>query len=164
MTTESTERSGPGRVEAIHVTGAAGEPMRAVDRVIARTGGGLEGDRYDSGLGHWSAIRRGGDGLTLIEGEAIEALARDHGITLAPGEARRNLTTRDIDLDALIGHTFRIGAVTARAVRRCEPCSYLDELTGKEVLAPLVHHGGIRVEIVEGGDIAVGDEIEPLAD
>ncbi|HYH92905.1 MAG TPA: MOSC domain-containing protein, partial [Candidatus Saccharimonadales bacterium] len=140
----TTETIPTGRVEAIHLATAAGEPMHAVERVVARTGGGLEGDRYDQGLGHWSAIRRSGDALTLIEAEAIEALARDHGITLAPGEARRNLTTRGIGLDALIGRTFRIGAVTAHAVRRCEPCSYLEELTGKEVLAPLVHRGGIR--------------------
>jgi MOSC domain-containing protein YiiM len=148
-----------GRVEAIHVTTAAGEPMRAVEQVRAIAGSGLEGDRYASGTGHWSSIRRSGDGLTLVESEVLAELEATYGLGLRPGDTRRNVTTRGIRLDELIGHEFTIGGVRCRAVRRCEPCSYLEGLLGKEVLYPLVHRAGIRVEILTDGLLSVGDPI-----
>ncbi len=149
-----------GRVEAIHLAGAAGEPMRAVDRVRAIAGVGLEGDRYALRTGHWSPIRRAGDELTLIEREVLEELEASHRFGLGPGDTRRNVTTSGIRLDQLIGRQFRIGDVVCQAVRRCEPCSYLEGLLDREVLYPLVHRAGIRVEIVESGTMAVGDPIE----
>jgi len=149
-----------GRVEAIHVTASAGEPMASVPHVRAIAGTGLEGDRYATGAGHWSAIRRSGDSLTLVEAEVVETIAGGGGPELAPGATRRNITTRGIRLDDLIGSRFRIGQVECLAVRRCEPCSYLDGLLGEEVLAHLVHRAGIRADILTDGTIAVGDAIE----
>ena len=133
--------------------------MQAMDQVEARPGGGLAGDRYDTGLGHWSPIRRSGQGLTLIEGEAIDSLAAADGLVLDAGDTRRNLTTRGIDLDAAIGSRLRIGPVVVKVVRRCEPCSYLDGLLGQPVLERLVHRGGVRVEVETGGVIRVGDAV-----
>ena len=153
-----------GRVEWIHIAESAGAPMRAVDRVRAIAGGGLEGDRYQTSSGHWSAIRRSGDRLTLVEAEEVESVAAAGGLDLPPGAVRRNLTTRGVRLDDLIGRRFRIGEVECRGVRRCEPCSYLDGLLGQEVLAVLVHRGGIRADILSDGEIAVGDEIEVLTE
>jgi len=151
-----------GRVLHIHIAAAAGAPMQAVDQVEARAGGGLAGDRYDSRTGHWSPIKRRGDWLSLIEQEEIDRLATSWGLALAPGETRRNITTRGIRLDSLLGRRFQIGAVTCFAVRHCEPCTYLEQLLGREIIYPLVHRAGIRVEILEGGVIAVGDEVAPL--
>ena len=138
--------------------------MESLDRVEARTGGGLIGDRYDARVGHWSPIKRGGDWLTLIEQEEIDRLATDWGLPMAPGESRRNLTTRGIRLDALLGKRFQIGPVVCLAVRRCEPCTYLEQLLGRELIYPLVHRAGIRVEVLAGGPIGVGDPITVLAD
>lgn len=152
------------RVEHIHIAPAAAAPMQAVERVAAIAGHGLEGDRYAAGTGHWSSIRRGGDSLTLVEAEEIAAVSAAHALDLPPGRTRRNLTTRGIRLDGLIGRRFRIGGVTCRAVRRCEPCSYLDGLLGQDVLDALVHRGGIRAEILTDGMIAVGDPIVALPD
>jgi MOSC domain-containing protein YiiM len=135
--------------------------MAARERVFARTGGGLDGDRYDRGAGHWSAARRTGEGLTLIAAEVLDDLERQQGIALPPGATRRNVTTRGVDLEGLIGATFRIGSVTIRGVRRCEPCSYLDGLLRTELLYHLVHRAGIRAEVVDGGTIAVGDAVVP---
>jgi MOSC domain-containing protein YiiM len=149
-----------GRVEQIHLSNSTGEPMRAVKSARALVGLGLEGDRYVAGLGHWSKDPRKGRHLTLIEAEAIDAL-RSGGIELSPGESRRNLTTRGIALNALVGKRFRIGAVLCEGVRLCEPCQYLEDLIGKPILAPLVDRGGLRAHILEGGEIRVGDEIAP---
>lgn len=153
-----------GRVLHIHLSPTAGAPMESLQRAEALAGTGLAGDRYANLTGHWSPIKRSGDRLTLIEQEEIDRLGAEWGLPLAPGETRRNITTRGIRLDSLIGKRFQIGQVVCRAVRRCEPCTWLEELLGREIIYPLVHRAGIRVEILVGGPIALGDPIVPLED
>ena len=148
-----------GVVEHIHVAMDAGAPMVAHDRVTALAGIGLEGDRYATRRGHWSPTARRGDQLTLVEAEVIESLGAVDGPPLQPGETRRNVTTRGVRLDDLIGRRFRVGGALLVGVRRCEPCSYLEGLLDRPVMIPLVHRGGIRADIVETGEIAVGDPI-----
>src|SRR5690349_7553557 len=122
-----------GRVEAIHIAPVEGVAMVPLTAVEAVSGVGLEGDRYAAGIGHYSA--NGGDGrhVTLIEAEVLEELPT-RGIALAPGETRRNLTTRGIGLNALVGQRFRIGDVECVATRLCEPCAYLQDRVGKPIL------------------------------
>lgn len=151
-----------GRVEEIHIAPAAGEPMRPLKRARAIAGRGLEGDRYAAGAGHWSAIHRSGDSLTLVAAEDLEAAATAGGVRLEPGVTRRNVTTRGVALAGLVGRTFRIGPVRCRGVRLCQPCSYLDDLVELTLLPALVHRGGIRAEILADGLIAVGDPVEAL--
>ena len=151
-----------GVVEAIHVASAAAESTHAVESVRADAGG-LEGDRYAAGLGHYQDDRVSRD-LTLIEAEVIEDLAREHGIELAAGESRRNLTTRGIELNDLVGRRFWVGEVLCEGTRLCEPCQYLADLTGKSVLRTLVHRGGLRADILRGGVIARGDPVRVVDD
>jgi MOSC domain-containing protein YiiM len=160
----SSVRADPGRgvVESIHISGGGGEPMRAVDRIGAIAGVGLEGDRYATRTGHHSGDPRVDRDVTLIEAEEIEALAAGSGIMLAPGETRRNVTTRGIRLNDLVGRRFRIGDVECEGTRPCEPCQYLTDLLGKPVLAPLVHRAGLRARILGSGEIARGDEVVVL--
>jgi MOSC domain-containing protein YiiM len=148
-----------GVVEAIHIAPAAGEPMRAVDVARARAGVGLDGDRYASGRGHYDDARVSRD-LTLVQAEMTEALAREHGIELAPGETRRNITTRGIHLNALLGRRFRVGEVLCEGTRLCEPCQYLADLLGKQLVGPLVHRGGLRADILNDGYIRRGDGVQ----
>jgi MOSC domain-containing protein YiiM/ADP-ribose pyrophosphatase YjhB (NUDIX family) len=155
----SAEATTEGVVEAIHVAAAAGEPVREVELVRANAGVGLEGDRYALGRGHYSPDLRVSRDLTLIEAEVIEDLERNRGIVLAPGETRRNLTTRGIRLNDLVGRRFWVGEVLCEGTRLCEPCQYLTELTGKPLLRALVHRGGLRADIVRGGRIRRGDRL-----
>jgi len=148
-----------GRVEHIHLAGRASEPMRSAPRVRALTGIGLEGDRYAAGLGTYSKHPGGGRALTLIEAEVIEALQAMLGIALQPGEARRNLTTRGIELNPLVGRRFLVGNVLCQGVRLCEPCKYLEDLIAKPVLHPLLNRGGLRADILGAGEISLGDEV-----
>ena len=152
-----------GAVEAIHIATDAAAPVRSLAAVRAIAGVGLAGDRYAEGRGHYQDERVSRD-LTLIETEAVEALARDHGIELAPGETRRNLTTRGVDLNELVGRRFWVGDVLCLGTSLCEPCRYLAELVGKQLLRRLVHRGGLRADIVRGGVIRVGDELCPAAE
>jgi MOSC domain-containing protein YiiM len=151
-----------GRVEAIHLADAAGGPMRPVANVRAIAGVGLEGDRYATGIGTYSPDPRTDRHLTLIEAEEIEALAERDGIVLAAGETRRNVTTRGIRLNELVGHRFRVGPVECEATRLCEPCQGLTDHIGKPVLKPLTHRAGLRALILTDGEIALGDEIVAL--
>lgn len=140
--------------------GAAGERLRAVDEVKAVTGVGLEGDRYSVGGGTWSKRFPGPHRhVTLIEAEALEALRRDHGIELSAAESRRNILTSGVGLNHLVGREFTVGDAGLRGVELCEPCRYLEKVTGRPVRAPLVHRGGLNAEIVEGGVIRVGDAV-----
>jgi len=147
-----------GSVEAIHIATAAGAPVRPVDEIRAIAGVGLEGDRYADGRGHYQDGRVSRD-LTLIEAEALEALGREHGIALAPGETRRNLTTRGVGLNELVGRRFWVGEVLCQGRQLCEPCRHLAELIGEPILKPLVHRGGLRADVILGGRIQAGDTV-----
>ena len=150
--------SGAGSVEFIHIAEHAGAPVRSLGSVEATAGVGLAGDRNARREGTWRDDRSSRD-LTLIEAESVEYLAREHGIQLAPGETRRNITTRGIRLNDLVGKEFWVGEVVARGTKLSEPCAYLQDLVGKPILAPLVHRGGLRADVLTSGRISVGDAI-----
>src|SRR3954462_6357786 len=99
-------------VVSIHLAQAGGAPVKEVAEARAVAGKGLEGDRYFTRSGTYSKPQRDpGTEATLIESEALEALKPDYGIELAPGASRRNIMTRGIALNDLVGREFIIGAV-----------------------------------------------------
>jgi MOSC domain-containing protein YiiM len=147
-----------GTVVSIHIAAKAEGPMQAVGQVRAIPGQGLEKDRYAEQAGTFSKHEPSNE-LTLIEAEVSEALQRDYGIDLMAGESRRNITTRGVALNHLVGKEFRIGEIRARGLRLCEPCSHLEKLTGKRLIKGLLHRGGLRAQILTAGDVRVGDEI-----
>ncbi|WP_458185700.1 MOSC domain-containing protein [Haladaptatus sp. NG-WS-4] len=147
--------NGTGEVEAIHVASESAAETEAVEAVEAVAGAGLRGDRHfdpDSS----------GDDITLIEAEALSAIEREAGISLEPGAHRRNVTTRDVALNHLVGERFRVGGVVCEGVELCEPCSHLESLTQEGTLSALVHRGGLRAVVVEDGALRVGDSVESL--
>lgn len=150
--------NGSGTVETIAVAAEAEGPMTVMPSARAVAGRGLVGDRYERGEGTFSNPSGRGYDLTLVAAEALEELAAS-GVELAPAEARRNLVVRGIALDGLIGKRFRVGEVECFGVRRCEPCSHLERLTLPGVLRGLVHRGGLRADVLAGGEIAVGDAV-----
>ena len=150
-----------GVVNAIYLAARATEPPRAVEQAVAVAGHGLEGDRYFEAAGTFSASPRGGVQLTLIDAAALEALEREHEIRLEPGASRRNLVTRGIDLNGLVGQRFRVGEVLCQGVRLCPPCGHLERLTAPGVGRGLLDRGGLRADVLESGTIRVGDPIWP---
>jgi MOSC domain-containing protein YiiM len=149
----------PGIVIWLYIAPTGGAEMRAVHEVAAVAGRGLDGDRYFNRTGTYSNLPGDGRHVTLIESEALEALRRDYGITLDPSAARRNIVTRGVALNHWIGQEFRVGTVTLRGTRLCEPCLHLQKLSVANVMRGLVHRGGLRAEILAGGMIRVGDPI-----
>ncbi|PSP73216.1 sulfurase [Halobacteriales archaeon QS_3_64_16] len=154
--------TGTGTLKTIHVAPEAEAEMEARERAEALAGRGLRGDRYFRGEGTFSDGEReeSGRDLTLVEGEALDAIAREANVHLDPGAHRRNLTTRGVALNHLVGERFRVGEVLCRGDRLCEPCSHLAALTVEEALPALVHRGGLRVDVLESGTIRVGDAVE----
>ena len=148
-----------GKIISIHIAAIAAAPVKSVPEVIAMAGRGLEGDRYAAKLGTFSNDPGSGRDVTLIESEAIEALNRDYHVELRAGESRRNIVTQGISLNHRVGKEFRVGEVVLRGTRLCEPCAHMEKLTVKGALRGLIHRGGLRADIVNGGTIRVGDSI-----
>jgi MOSC domain-containing protein YiiM len=159
-----------GRVVSIHLAKEASAPMESVGEVRAVPGRGLEGDRYYLGTGFYSEKSSpGGREVTLIEIESVEALdgglknsdGERYGIKLAAVDSRRNIATSGVPLNHLVDREFWVGPVRMRGTRLCEPCKHLDELTRPGVMAGLIHRGGLRARILNGGVIRVGDLVRP---
>lgn len=141
-----------GRVEALVIAPEKEAPVTLVQEAVAHAGRGLEGDRHFHGRGTFSSRYAVGHELTLIEAEACDGI-------LAPEQARRNVVTTGIDLNALVGERFYVGDVECIGRRLCEPCAHLECLTEPGVLRALVHQGGLRADILTGGTIRVGDPV-----
>jgi MOSC domain-containing protein YiiM len=146
--------AGVGSVVGLLIAAKAKAPLVEVDEALAIRGRGLEGDRYAAGQGTFSGPGRGYE-LTLIEAEALAE------IDLSWKHARRNIVTRDVALNALVGRRFLVGSVECVGRRLAEPCAHLEELTRPGLLRPLVHRGGLRADIVVGGMIKLGDQVVP---
>src|SRR5262245_41863244 len=150
-----------GQLVAIHTGARARAPLQAIVSVSAVAGHGLEGDRYFQKAGTFSKPSGPDREVTLIAIESIEALEREFGVALRPGESRRNLTTRGVPLNDLVGQTFRVGDVVLEGLRLCEPCSHLASLTYPQVLPGLKGRGGLRARVVTGGVLRAGDSVTP---
>ncbi|MFB6362005.1 MAG: MOSC domain-containing protein [Halobacteriales archaeon] len=151
-----------GTVEAIHVAPASGQSVEARDTVEAVSGRGLREDRHFREPETEPRPPGSGQDLTLIESEALAAVARDFDVELEAGEHRRNLTTRGVALNHLVDERFRVGEVVCQGVELCEPCRHLEGLTEDGMIQALVHRGGLRADILEGGTVAVGDGVREL--
>ena len=144
-------------VVAIAIAGEKGELPKPVERVRARAGRGLEGEYHFAPGGAGS-----GAAITLIAEEALEAFHADTGLDVSHADTRRNVLTRGIDLNALVGRRFRVGEVECAGVELCEPCRRLARLVDEfGVLRGLVHRGGLRADVLSDGEIAVGDAVAP---
>jgi MOSC domain-containing protein YiiM len=144
-----------GELLGIFLAADRGIEPKAVASAETVAGQGLKGDRYFQANG----AKDPGTELTLIETEALAALAANYQIELAPQRSRRNLLTRGVPLNHLVGKEFQIGDVRLRGIRLCEPCGHLEKLTVEGVRKGLIHRGGLRAQIVEGGMIRVGDKV-----
>jgi MOSC domain-containing protein YiiM len=151
-----------GAVERILVRPEPGGETHDATTVTVAPGEAMEGDRYRAGTGTFWVEGKAGQDLTLIEAEALEALASEHGIELSAEVAGRNLVTRGIDLNALVGRRFRIGDVECYGDRPCDPCATLERRTRPGVMRGLAGRGGLRADVLTGGELNVGAQIEPL--
>src|SRR5437660_113154 len=117
-----------GRLLAIFTASKKRDDLHPVEEIEAVAGRGLLDDRYCR-RGEPNANGDPGQEITLIESEALDHLKREHGIALAPSQARRNLLTRGVALNDLVGKEFTVGEVLLRGIRLCHPCDHLEAMT-----------------------------------
>lgn len=150
-----------GTVISINIAAAKEAPMKSVNEARAVPGKGLEGDRYFMLQGAYPKPQPDRE-LTLIEAEAIESLKRELDVDYGLSDSRRNVVTRGVPLNHLVGKEFWIGEVKARGLRLCEPCGHLQKLSHEKVLPGLVHRGGLRAQILSEGTIRVGETVKEV--
>jgi hypothetical protein len=153
-----------GTVEALALAEEATGPMRTVEQARALAGRGLDGDRYAAKAGTFTPASStiAGYDLTLIEAEVLDELVLPDGGRLRYAEARRNVVTRGVGLNSLVGRRFRLGDVECLGQRLCEPCAHLERLTSMGVLRGLIHRGGLRADVLTDGQVATGDVLETV--
>lgn len=151
-----------GSLVSIYIAPAAAAPIQSVEHARAVAGKGLEGDRYFDGRGTWSTHPGSGREVTLIEGETLDALVGEEGPCFQPGTHRRNLVTRGVPLNHLVGRDFRIGEVLFRGMRLCEPCAHLEKLNTPGIKMAVLHRGGLRANVLQEGTLRVGDRVEEI--
>lgn len=150
-----------GVVRFLHRTPRAFLPMESFPELKLIAGKGIEGDRYLIGheSGFYSHKPEEGRQITLFELETLEALARDHKITLAPADHRRNVTVEGVPLNHLVGRRFWLGETLLEATRLSTPCRHIEEILGKPVFDPLINRSGLNCKIIQGGTVRVGDTV-----
>lgn len=148
-----------GVVEGIYVTPEGSRAMERVEEVTTVEGCGIEGDRYCEGTGFWT---RYGDvcQVTLIEGEDLDFIENELGISVRDGQHRRNVVTRGIRLLDLRKKRFRVGEVLLEFDRSRPPCRHVQELSEPGMTRALKGRGGICARVVEAGRIRAQDAIE----
>ena len=147
-------------VERIFISPIRGAAQIECEHITVQTGAGIVGDR-NFGLSAYN-----GQNLTLVEAEELDAFCERYERALDMSLSRRNLVTRGVRLNDLLNRQFRVGSVLLRGVELCEPCLTLGSLLSNELLTlptaikHWVGRGGLRVDVLEGGQICIGDQIE----
>jgi MOSC domain-containing protein YiiM len=148
-----------GKVIGIYIAHQLGDETFCVESAHVVPGFGIEGDRHFSYTLDKDGTLKTGREITLIEMEAIEYIRENDGIKITPNQTRRNIITRGIALNDLVGHEFLIGNIKLRGVRLCEPCHYLANRTDPRIINALLHRGGLRADILTEGFININDDI-----
>lgn len=122
-------------------------------------GAGIVGDRHCNTQESFleRSLEERATEVTLIEAEAIDAFNQACGLTLGYGDLRRNIVTRDVNLNALVGQRFRLGEIEFEGIELCEPCSTLARRVTPLVLPHMVHRAGLRAAVLSSGELRVGD-------
>ena len=130
-------------------------------RVVA--GSGIEGDRY------FDCHDEPGQNVTFIEAEELERFADEHARARDFSVTGRNIVTRGVRLNELVGREFVVGGVRFRGVELCEPCrKFGNALAGPDIACARivklwVHRAGLRADALSSGEFSVGSRIEIAA-
>ena len=143
-------------IDSIFIACGRGLPPTEVKEVELVAGKGIVGDR-NFGKDTWP-----GQNITFIEAEEIESFNATYDRSVARSDPRRNVVTRSVRLNELVGKRFSIGGVEFYGVELCEPCKSLgtrlgsDAMSSAQVVRAWVHKGGLRADVLSNGTIRVG--------
>ena len=131
------------------------QPIKEVNSIEVLANKGIIGDR------HFHEFNDPYNQLSLIESENIDDYNIRFGLNIPYIDFRRNVITKGIRLNDLVGKKLKVGSVELDAIDLCRPCRHLTEmLNQKNVLKEFLRKGGIRCQILSSSNIHVGDKIE----
>ena len=115
---------------------------------------GIVGDRY------FHDFNGDREQITLIESENIDYYNNTFNTKFTYLEFRRNIVTKNIQLNDLVGKTITVGEIKLKVNDLCRPCKDLQNRLGKNnIIKEFLRRGGLRCEILSSGTINVGDKI-----
>mgnify|MGYP001162326422 FL=1 len=139
----------------IGITANNNQPIKEVNSIEVIANKGIVGDR------HFHEFNDPYNQLSLIESENIDEYNFRFKLNISYIDFRRNIVTRGIQLNDLIGKKLSIGNVKLEVLDLCRPCKHLTEiLNQKNVLKEFLRKGGLRCQILSSSMISVGDKIE----
>ena len=125
-----------------------------VDSIEVIANKGVVGDR------HFDNYNDPYNQLTLIEAENIDYYNTRYNLNIPYKDFRRNIITRGIELNNLIGKKIKIGNAEVEGVDLCRPCRHLTEvLDQNNILKEFLRRGGLRCQILNSSKINLGDLI-----
>ena len=141
----------------ICITSESGKKMESINSIKVIANKGIVNDRY------FKENNDKNNQITLIESENVDYYNKISGTNFIPSDFRRNVITKGISLNKLVGKEILIGEVRLKIHDLCEPCRYLQELLGeKNLVKKLLNRGGLRCELLTNGNINVNDPIKIL--
>ena len=145
------------KVIKLGITRNNSHKIEDIEKIELLSGKGVVGDR------HFQENSNPRNQLTLIESENVDYYNKKFNTNFSYLDLRRNLVTKDIRLNDLIGKKLSIGQIDIQVHDLCRPCNYLQEILGKDnIIKEFLNRGGLRCEILFSGNIKVGDEIKVL--
>ena len=147
-----------GEVLKLGITKNNNQPIKEVNSIEVLASKGIIGDR------HFHEFNDPYNQLSLIESENIDDYNIRFGLNIPYIDFRRNVITKGIRLNDLVGKKLKVGSVELDAIDLCRPCRHLTEmLNQKNVLKEFLRKGGIRCQILSSSNIHVGDKIELIS-
>ncbi len=142
------------KVFKICISSKFDQDMEDIYTITTIAGKGIVGDRY------FSEDNDNNHQLTLIESENIDFYNKNSDQEISYIDFRRNIITKGIELNALIGKELQIGSTKIKVHKLCEPCLELqNKLQQTNFVKNLTHRSGLRCEILTSGLITVNDDI-----
>ena len=132
-------------------------PIKNVNTIEVMANKGIVGDR------HFHDSNDPYNQLSLIESENIDEYNVRFGLDIPYIDFRRNVVTKGIRLNDLIGKKLKVGNVELEGIELCRPCRHLTEmLDQKNILKEFMRKGGLRCQILSSSKINVGDKIQVI--
>ena len=143
------------KVFKIGITKNNNQEIQEVKEISLSAGKGIIGDRY------YHEYNEGRNQLTLIESENIDYYNEKFNLKISYLNFRRNIVTKDIKLNDLVGKKLIIEKTELRGIDLCRPCKPLQKNLGQDnIIKEFLRKGGLRCEILTSTNIKVGDEIK----
>ena len=141
----------------IGIAKSKSEEIQEVNEINVSAGKGIIGDRY------FHEKNEDRNQLTLIESENIDYYNNKFNLTIPYLNFRRNIVTKGIKLNHLVGKKLIIGKTEIRGIDLCRPCKSLQKNLGQDnIIKEFLRKGGLRCEILTSTNIKAGDEIKVL--